>query len=327
MALYFWIHLIRTELIRSHQPCSFAIRMRWSIFFQEKDDYQKSRYGQTWKRKYDGRAREGISHWCYKLAKLVKCNCSRKVWNENWGQKFSWLLLEPDSISSHLIDNENVKIGNCHRSLFWCQRCNWNYDISVFHHKDMCLNRPTNICICNTYYVSMDYGSRYQQFTSGIHLRNFWRHTLRNNFPWHTCVPQHMLRKLTEELAYSSIIWRRYQEVMEIWGTSKSISQLRHTWEVSGNWIWRMTSIEFNGYQEVAEIWNTLNLIFQLRHIWQGSNIRYQETGFVEWRQLSSTDVKKWLTCGTSCNWYSSCTTHERIWDLWALKPCDPCRL
>ena len=87
-----------------------------------------------------------------------------------------------------------------------------------------------------------------------------------------------MLRKRTEELAYSSIIWRRYQEVMEIWGTSKSISQLRHTWEVSGyNWIWRMTSIEFNVYQEVTEIRNTLKLIFQLRHIWQGSTIRYRE--------------------------------------------------
>ena len=91
---------------------------------------------------------KGISHWYYKLAKLVKCNCSRKVCNENWGQKFSWLLLEPDSISSHLIDNENVKMGDCHRFLVWCQRCIWNYDKSVFHHKDMCLTRPTNIFIC-----------------------------------------------------------------------------------------------------------------------------------------------------------------------------------
>ena len=159
----------------------------------------------------------------------------------------------------------------------------------------------------------MDYGSRYQQFTSWIHFRNFWRHTLRNSFPWHTCVPQHMLRKLSEELAYSSIIWRHYQEVMEIWGTSKSISQLRHTWEVSGyNWIWRMTSVEFNRYQEVTEIRNTLKLIFPLRHIWEGSNIRYRETGFVEWRQLSSTDIKKWQKLGTRWNWYSRSDTYGR---------------
>ena len=68
----------QTELIRSHQPCSFAIRMRWKKTTIKRVDMVKLEKGNMMD--VQGKV---ISHWYYKLAKLVKCNCSRKVCNEN----------------------------------------------------------------------------------------------------------------------------------------------------------------------------------------------------------------------------------------------------